>query len=218
MVENGVPRGGSMKIKNIIFDIGNVLVDFCWKKVMSDLGLSEEVIEIMDKKWIGTPIWDELDMGIIPEEESLEHARAALGEKAAYVDLFMANVEKVVVIKPEMFALLHQLHSVGYGIYILSNYPQSLFECHRCYFDFLSDIDGIVVSSDVRMMKPDVEIYRCLLDKYALRAEECLFIDDRPVNVKGAEMAGIQAVCFTDEVQLRKELEQRKIIVRGESL
>ena len=105
-------------------------------------------------------------------------------------------------------AFCEYVKQAGYGIYILSNASDAFYT----YFpDFLPTdyFDGVVVSADIHMIKPDREIFEYLLKKYGLRAEECLFIDDMQENVEGARAAGMQAHRFTgshEEIKKRYSL------------
>jgi putative hydrolase of the HAD superfamily len=94
--------------------------------------------------------------------------------------------------------------SNGFGVYVLSNAHKSFYRYFPRYFD-LEFFDGVVVSADVHIVKPDVRIYEHLLSKFNLKAEECLFIDDRANNVDGAEKAGMQAVQFKNDFEEVKE-------------
>jgi putative hydrolase of the HAD superfamily len=88
----------------------------------------------------------------------------------------------------------------GYGIYVLSN-ASDLFYSYFPKFLPLDFFNGVFVSSDYLMLKPDVKIYETFLEKYGLRADECLFADDRECNCEGARKAGLQAFCFKGSYQ-----------------
>lgn len=188
-----------MAIKNIIFDIGQVLVDFCWPQHMRDLGFSEEAIKAVGDGWVKAPIWNELDRGILSEEECIELAYEAVPDYRAEIDLFWGNPDGMIRCREQSAPWLRSLKERGYNVYLLSNYPRSLFAAHEKEFaPFLPYVDGRVVSGFVGVMKPDKGIYEKLLDKYGLKAEECVFIDDRAENLEGAESVGIKGLLFTD--------------------
>ncbi len=188
-----------MSIKNVIFDIGNVLVDFRWEEHMRELGFPEKAIQALGEKWVLTPLWDELDRGVMSEEEALELAREAVPEYAALVDEFWNHPVGIVRCREQSAGWLRSLKERGYKVYLLSNYPRSLFKCHaENHFDFLQYVDGKVVSGCLGVMKPDRGIYEALLKKYSLKAEECLFIDDRQLNLDGAAGLGIKTLLYTD--------------------
>ena len=87
----------------------------------------------------------------------------------------------------------------GYQTYVLSNAAADEFYRYFPKFSPLEAFDGVMVSSEVHLIKPDVRIYECLLEKYQLKPEECLFFDDRKDNVEGAREAGMQAMVFTED-------------------
>ena len=199
-------------IKNVIFDIGDVLVDFRWPDMLRDYNVPEEDIYLIAKRWLSTPIWDELDLGLVPEAEAIEHARAALGDKAHYVDLFMAHLDELIIPKDYAVPLMKEIKSRGFGVYLLSNYPDRMFNVHAKQFGFLGIEDGSVISYRVGAIKPDPRIYQTLLDDYALEPGECIFFDDREKNVLGARAVGIRAEAFTGEEQVRKTLRELGIL------
>ena len=88
-----------------------------------------------------------------------------------------------------------QVKNSGYGIYILSN-ASDLFYVYFPKFLPLDFFNGVFVSSDYHMLKPDVNIYKAFLEKYSLKADECLFVDDREDNVAGAGAAGLNTFRF----------------------
>ena len=100
------------------------------------------------------------------------------------------------------------LKEKGYKIYLLSNYSEELFHVHTKGAKFLDVLDGEVVSYQVHALKPDREIYEILLEKYSLKAEECLFFDDRMDNVEGAKKVGIQAIQVTSREMLNETLDE----------
>jgi putative hydrolase of the HAD superfamily len=105
---------------------------------------------------------------------------------------------------------LDSLKEKGLKIYLLSNYPKSIFALHeeRGKFTFIDKIDGRVVSGFEGMVKPDAEIYKLLMDRYGLKAEECVFIDDRPENIEAAKALGMEGIVFESYEQASEELEK----------
>ena len=110
--------------------------------------------------------------------------------------------------RPEVWEKVHELKKAGYGLYLLSNYSEDLFTKHTKGASFLNDIDGKVVSYQIHEIKPNSKIYLYLLDKYNLKADQCLFFDDREQNVEGAEKLGIHAICVESQEQLLGKLEK----------
>ena len=166
-------------IKNLIFDIGGVLVDFRPAGVLKDMGVSEERARVILRESIASPLWHEMDRGAIPEEEVIAAMRGNVPEEMrADYDRFIEEGKPYLTIP------------------FLSNYPVSYFEVHKAGFEFLKYTDGRVVSGYVKLLKPDPAIYRCLLEKYQLKAEECIFVDDLKANAEGACSVGIHGIQF----------------------
>lgn len=198
-----------MAIKNIIFDIGQVLVDFRWEQHMRDLGFSDDAITAVGDGWVKAPIWNELDRGILSEEECLALAYNAVPDYKAEIDLFWGNPDGMIRCRTQSAPWLCSLKERGYGIFLLSNYPRSLFEAHKKEFaPFLPYVDGRVVSGFEGVMKPDRGIYELLLERYGFKAEECVFIDDRSENIEGAEAVGIKGLLLTDPEAAIAELDK----------
>ena len=106
-----------------------------------------------------------------------------------------------------MFLILRN-YIGGYHVYILSNYSENMLDQTKDKLKFLPLMDGVVFSYKIKKMKPDPEIYEYLCDEYWLEPEESVFIDDRPVNIKGAETCGIHGIVFRSYEQAKKELDE----------
>ncbi len=196
--------------KNIIFDIGDVLVSFRPKEAMADIGIPKAHIPALFDATVGSRWWAELDRGVLTEDACFVHMKEEHPELAAEIDLFHPAAKPLLVVSYDYAAdWLSSLKASGYHIYLLSNYPESYYRLHCTKdFNFLPYVDGEVISAFVRMAKPDSAIYRHLLDKYHLKAEECVFLDDKPANIEAAEALGIQSILFTGYANAREQLSQ----------
>lgn len=197
-------------IKNIIFDVGNVLVDFRDLAYMADLGFSEELAMEFQKKVVWNPLWQELDRGVLDPKEVMEEMKKLVPSHKKEADLFFDRLDEIVESFPYAQEWLHSLRERGYKTYLLSNYPKDLFEGHveNGRFTFMKDIDGKVVSAYEKCIKPDPAIYNCLLHRYQLQPSECVFLDDRKENVEAAIALGIHGIHFTDYGKCKAQLEQ----------
>ncbi len=197
-------------IKNIIFDIGNVLVHFRPEKVMAELGMDGETVKAVMQATAGSPLWSELDRGVMSEAEvvALMKQHAAEAYRGCIDLLFEKGKADLVRSYPYAAPWLRELRGRGYKVYLLSNYPKDIFELHaRLHFTFLPYVDGKIVSGYVKVIKPDPAIYRILLDTYHLEADECAFLDDMEPNVVAAEKLGIHALRFISYEDARQKLE-----------
>ncbi len=193
-------------IRNIIFDFGAVLVDWNPHYVYDPyFGDPEKATWFIEN--ICTAAWNkELDGGK-PFSQGVAELSAQYPEWAPEIALYHRNWKKMMGgAIPGMYDLVADLKQAGYGIYGLTNWASETFYTIVNDYPVFSLLDGMVVSGDVRLLKPDAAIFNCLLDKYGLKAEESVFIDDNAENVDGAIAAGLSAIRFTGAAALREEL------------
>lgn len=198
-------------IKNVIFDVGNVLASFRPKQVLlDDMGLEAEEAEAILKATVHGPLWQEMDRGVIPEKEVISQMRNRLEEKyhPNFDRFFNEKAGNLVETFSYASDWLRELKERGYGVYILSNYPVELFEMHSRHFTFLPYADGRIVSGYVKCIKPDRKIYEILLETYGLQPQECVFLDDLKENIAGANACGIHGIQFTSYEETKSRLEQ----------
>lgn len=195
-------------IKNVIFDIGMVLVNFRWREYMrDDLGFSEELVELMGRKVVVNPLWDELDLGIREATDIIADMKAQVPEYPQEAQRFFDGIEDIVETYSYSLSWIEELKARGYKVYLLSNYPRDTFTLHsKRKFNFVDAVDGKIVSGFVRLAKPDPAIYQLLLDTYRLNANECVFIDDRENNIEAAQQQGMKAILFKDYESARNQL------------
>lgn len=195
-------------IKNVVFDIGNVLVDFRWRELMGDLNISKETQDRFEKSVFGSAWWETLDHGTLDEEEAIRKLREDNKEFLEAFDNVWNNRDKLVAPFDYSVTWIKDLKQRGYKVYLLSNYPMNLFSIHESNgsFPFLPYVDGKVISAFERKIKPDADIYECLLERYGLKAEECVFLDDRLENVEGAKAVGMNGIQFKSYEQAIQEL------------
>ena len=183
-------------IKNIVLDMGNVLLDFRPEYVLDTFCSSAEEKAVIRQELFNGPEWKMGDRGDIKDKDRFdlvkgrvpEQYHKALKDCADKWDICMLPLEGA-----ERFC--KTLREMGFKIYVLSNASDLFYEYFPKFLP-LDFFDGVFVSADYRMLKPDVEIFKVFLEKYGLKAEECLFVDDLDVNVAGATMAGMKTFRF----------------------
>ena len=197
-------------IRNLIFDVGNVLLEYRWFDMLTkDYGLSAEEANRIGNEMFEPDLWGvELDGGKITLDEAILKYGEMYPQDITVIEWFLRNGELMAVKRPEIWGKIARLKEKGYKIYILSNYSKELFEKHTKDAAFLKVLDGGIVSYQVKEIKPYRRIYELLLNKYDLKADECLFFDDRADNVEGARNLGIQAVQVTSREMLNETLDQ----------
>lgn len=183
-------------IRNIIFDMGQVLKrydpDLCINPYLSD----REDAALIRSVCFGSQEWIELDRGTISYEEAIDRWKSRLpGRLHGRVDVIIENWHQYMTDIPETNEIVRILCENGYAIYLLSNVSVRFAEIRK-NFPSLARMKGIVISAEEKLLKPDLRIYQILLERYALNAGECVFIDDSQANVSGAQAVGMHAIRF----------------------
>lgn len=195
-------------IRNIIFDVGKVLVSYEPEAYMRNLGLDEAARAAVNQAMFENPLWDQSDKGVMSPEEFLEAFIAGAPEYESEIRKIHNTVGNTVELLPYVMNWIGELKERGYGIYILSNYAENMWNQTRAKLKFLSLVDGAVFSYTCKMLKPEKEIYLYLCEKYELNPEECVFIDDRQVNIEGGQNVGIQGILFENYEQAKVRLDE----------
>lgn len=196
-------------IKNIIFDVGDVLLEYRWKDMLMDYGLPEAEAVKVGRLMFDDPLWTEMDLADSNrEQEIVQIFMEKYPQYAETIAWFLSHSEYMHVPREDVWERVHRIKQLGYKLYILSNYPETMFEKHARPATFMADMDGEVVSYQVKKVKPDPQIYQCLFKKYRLQAEECLFFDDRPENTEAAEQMGITAITVVSRDFLLAKLDE----------
>ena len=205
-----IRKGYKDMIKNLIFDVGGVLFDYRWKEMFMDYGLDEDNAIRVGTQMFNDPdrTWDIFDLGIKSDEEITDIFCKKYPVDEDVIRWFIRHGEYMQVPRPKVWKKVHELKQKGYKIYILSNYPESLFKKHTEYADFMDDIDGLMVSYMIHKAKPAEDIYKALCDKYGLDRSESIFFDDRSENVEGAIKFGMKSVKILSEQVLLDELDR----------
>ncbi len=195
-------------IKNIVFDIGNVLAGFAWEDFYRSFGYSEEMFEKLADATVRSPFWNEMDRGKLSDEELLEGFIKNDSSIEKEIREVFENVEEIIQRFDYAIPWIRELKKKGYHIYVISNFSRKAHvECIKA-LDFLEEIDGEILSYQVKLIKPSPEIYQLLCSKYNLKAEECVFIDDLPKNVEAARKEGMKGLIFESLDQAKRELEE----------
>lgn len=190
----------------LVFDIGNVLIAWdprnLYRKVFDDPARMEWFLsEVCDHDWNLEQDRGRLFADAVAERIALFPDLAA--EIRAYDERWPETLSGPI---PGSVAILEQARAAGVPNYAITNFSAEKFAVARALFPFLDGFDGIIVSAEERLVKPDPAIYRLLLDRYGLAAGDCVFIDDSPKNVEGARAVGMHAVAFTAPARLAEDL------------
>lgn len=195
-------------IKNIIFDLGNVLISFRPAEFFEKKNYPENIKTRILTDIFGSQEWRMLDNGEISTPEVIEAIalRSSLNkEEIAYV--FSLRTELIYPLDKNV-KLLPSLKSRGFRLFFLSNFPLDIFEEVKNGYYFFRYFDGGVISAEVKYSKPDRMIYEILINKYSLLPEECLFIDDLEINVRAAEDSGMKGLVTYGSLEISREIEK----------
>ncbi len=185
-------------IKNIVLDVGKVLVQWEPDVAMKKLGMSDEEIKAVSDALFTSGKWAETDRGVLSNEELLEAFYEEAPSYQKQIKLLWDNIHLAIWQFSYVKDWIRSMKAAGYGVYILSNYGEHTYSKTRADgLDFLPMVDGDIFSYTVQMVKPDVKIYEALCERFHLKPEECVFIDDLPANIEGAKAAGMQGIVFT---------------------
>lgn len=187
--------------KNIIFDIGNVLLDFNPKEYLK-LKLKEDKIIQVYEEIFKSKEWLMLDRGTILEEEAIDIIANRSNENAELIKLSFENWYDILRPIDKNISVLRKLKESGYKVYYLSNFHLKAFENVTSKYDFFNIFDGGVVSYEEKLIKPEIEIYNKIIEKYNLNANESIFIDDMEENIEKAKEVGFNTILFKKEEEL----------------
>lgn len=202
-------------IRNIVFDMGGVLIAWDPARIVARLGLTEADGQLLLREVFQSVEWVSLDRGSLSEQAAMERMGRRLPARlhgAALRCIFWWKDELWPV--PGMAELIAELDGLGYGIYLLSNATSAL----HGYFSRIPGAEhfrGLLVSADWKLLKPQHEIYEQFLSEQKLDPEECLFVDDYPPNIEGAGRCGMQGLVFYQDMErLRRELRGLGVCVK----
>lgn len=188
-------------IKNVIFDLGDVLINNNPTEYIKSLGYSKEKTQELYQALSADSLWHDKDIGIyesyidcIPIFQ-MHHPELSTEITEFFQDSWMKRVYTPI---KENIVLYNRALELGYDIFFLTNYSVDGFAYLEKTYDFIRNAKGKIVSSHVHCCKPDRRIYELLLDEYQLNASECLFFDDNINNILAAKELGFNAVLFSN--------------------
>jgi putative hydrolase of the HAD superfamily len=194
-------------MRNVIFDIGGVLLEWNPDAILKSHSDNAEVRATLRTALFEHPDWLQLDRGMLTETEALARLEIRTGlpgtELAGLLDAVRASLKP----KMDTLALFESLVRRQVPLYCLSNMSAATFTYLREQHTFWDRFRGIVISGEVKMMKPEPQIFEYLLRRYDISASETVFIDDHPPNIRGAQAIGLRTILFRDAGQCGTELD-----------
>ena len=194
------------EIDTLIFDIGNVLAKYDWKKLLKELGYDEKTGTAVAKAVFLSKEWAEADRGILSEEELLQTFISNAPDYEKEIRETFDAVGKTISTYSYTKDWLSYLKTRGYKIYILSNFAKPVYD--RCIneLDFLNLVDGGYMSWQIHCIKPEPEIYQKLITDFEIVPQKAVFIDDLMDNIAEARALGFHAVHFTSKKNAVRQL------------
>lgn len=195
-----------------VFDVGGVLLDWDPRYLFRTLFDDEAAMETF-LATVCTPAWNRRIDGGMTLADGIAELLERFPDQSAMIRAYGDRwTEMIPAALDGTVAVLEELKTAGHRLYAITNFGAETFALTRKRWSFLDWFDGIVVSAEIKALKPELEIYRHLLDTYGLDAGDCLFIDDVQENVDGAMAVGMHAVRFRDAETLRSDLAKHDLI------
>ena len=201
-------------MKNIIFDLGGVVVDWDPERILKEYPGGDKLPEVLFKKGFFRQFWTEFDRGMVTQEEVAEQLSEFSEKEYEECWDFIEYIKCSLVDIPQTVELIKELSADGYQLFCLSNMSIEFYDYLR-ERDVFGYFDGQVISGLEKTVKPEEEIYRILQERYGLVPEESLFIDDLQHNLDVANGLGFHTVNFSDKAQGYKLI--RKVLKNGRS-
>lgn len=193
-------------MRNVIFDLGGVVLEWNPDKILESYYSDPSARAAIKAALFKHPDWLQMDRGTLTESEALGRLKNRTGRPAAELSGLFEAIRSSLQPKADTVALLQRLAQRQVPLYCLSNMPASTFAYLRAQHSFWDAFRGIVISGEIKMLKPEPEIFEYLLQRFELSATDTVFIDDHPPNVQAAERLGMHTVCFRDARQCELEL------------
>ncbi len=185
--------------RNVVFDVAQVLLGHEPDKFFPRMLPADVARKLTPEAVYRHPHWVLMDEGTTTHEECAHVLARDIGEPTwwPYVLHVIEHFHEHMTALPT-YQLFPRLHAMGKKVFVITNYEEDIFQRAMARFpQVFSEVDGIIISGREHLLKPHPEIYRLLVNRYGLRAEECVFIDDRADNVEGARSIGMQGIVFT---------------------
>ncbi|WP_459836422.1 HAD family hydrolase [Clostridium carnis] len=199
-------------MKNIVFDIGNVLLNFNPREYLKGK-IKEEKVEEVYKEVFQSEEWVMLDRGIIEEKDAIEVLINRSRENKDNIKIAFENWYDILTPIEKTVEILKKLKEEGYNLYYLSNFHLLAFEHVINKYEFFSIFYGGIVSYRENLIKPEKEMYEKILENYNIKANESIFIDDVKENIDGAKDIGFNTILFTSPDKLIEELKKYNIFI-----
>jgi epoxide hydrolase-like predicted phosphatase len=196
----------------VIFDLGGIVTAYDPMRFAIEILHDREQAARVRRQVFGTKTWLALDQGLLTEKEAEARITAENPADAAAIHALFDLYKNLLVPIPEGIAIVRKVKEAGYRVFALSNFGPEAWEVVGRRDLYGEIFDGIVISSEVKLVKPDPAIFEVLIERYGLEPKRCVFIDDVPVNVETARRLELDGIHFENYPQLVKALAERGLL------
>lgn len=187
-------KDGHQPLSAVVFDLGNVMLDFNPRQFMFEMGIRPELFDRLEAVLNKSQEWLEMDRGVLSNEEFIAIATRKEPSLKKEITKFAKTWPDYFHAVPANVEALYRIKEAGVKTYILSNFMKRTFKLMEERNSFFADFDGKILSCDCHYLKPGAEIYRLLIDTYHLDPGSSVFFDDVAANIEGARAAGMLGV------------------------
>lgn len=201
--------GKNDKIKTVVFDLGKVLVN--WEPVAfakRKLDVDDQEAERITNICFNVSTWNEVDRGSVTREVYTEALSSRYPADADAIRTVIRDSDEMLTERPETAELIRKLSQAGYRLLFLSNTNKEALLYIRAHSEAFRMLEGGVASFEHLVLKPEPRIFEILLETYALKPQECLFIDDNPGNTEAASKLGFQVITLLPGMSIAEEAEK----------
>jgi len=194
-------------VRNVVFDFGGVLVRWRPLEIIESFYADEPLRQRVRELIFEHPDWLEMDRGTLSDAAAVERFAARVARPESEMQALLAHVKDSLTPLPETVAIVERLKNRGIPLYGLSNMAASTFAHLRERHAVWDHFTGIVISAEVKLVKPDPRIFEHLCACYGLDPVETVFIDDHRPNVEAAARQGFHTIHFSDAASCREQIE-----------
>ncbi|MBE5861152.1 MAG: HAD family phosphatase [Butyrivibrio sp.] len=200
------------KISTVIFDIGGVLVDFCWDDFLRNKGFDEAMVQRIGDASVRTSDWDEFDRGVLDTKGIIDGFVKNDPEIEDEIRKGFDDLSGLLKKRERTIPWIKALKKAGYRVLVLSNFSKQALDANPFMNEFLDEVDGGILSYRDKVIKPDPAIYKLIMERNDLKPEECVFIDDMQRNIDAAKNVGMNGIVFSDYDQVDRELAELGVV------
>jgi len=202
-------------IRNIVFDLGNVLISFKPAEYLEKNNYPEELKKIVLTDIFAIKEWLMLDNGDITAPEAIDSISSGSTLKKDQIERIFERRTEIFYSIEDNIKILPELKKRGFKLYYISNFPDDIYDDVKKAYPFFKLFDGGLISAEVKISKPDIRIFRIFFEKFNLIPGECLYIDDIEKNVISAISAGMQGYTTFGATDISKSVEKWLILSSG---